>query len=658
MGQVSETRDSDPCPENRYHAPVRRATIAVLVSAALLLVTEAVPVVRAQTASAPRQGRTVRAPVPTPPPVPSFAPVLDRDGARWVDATLQSLSDEQLVGQLLMGRLDSTYLSADGEKFEELVALVRDVHIGGFCAFGGVDLVPAVMLNATYGPTILGQPLELAAILNRLQTAATLPLLVAADFEHGVGMRINGATRFPRAMAFGAAGDPALVREAARLSAVESRAIGVHVNFAPVADVNNNPRNPVINIRSFGEDPARVGALVRAAVEGLQRGGVVATLKHFPGHGDTAVDTHLGLATVPHDRARLDRVELAPFRDGISAGAGAAMVAHVEMPALDPVAGPATFSRAIVGGLLRGDLKFDGVIYTDSMLMEAVNALADPGEAAVKAVEAGVDVVLDSPDPRAAAAGLTAALAAGRLTRSRLEESARRVLAQKARLGLHRTRTVNLDAVMSAVGTRAASETARVAAERAVTLLKDERSSVPLLTPRAGRVLFLSVLDYPSNWRIAAPSRTMLPELRKRWGNVTAVELSDRSTADELDLVRAMASGFDAVVAGVFVRASSGSGRLDLAPGVVRLLQDVATASARRTQPMVAAFFGSPYAAVAASALPAVLVTYDFGDYAEAAAVRAMAGEISIQGTLPVALGDGASVGFGLTRAVHSTAPH
>lgn len=643
-------------PSPGYDFPVRRPLLALVLLVAATMPFNAPAALRAQGRN-PRQASTPRGPVaaPVPLPAPSFAPTLDRDAARWVDTTLKSFTDDQLVGQLLMGRLDSTYLSADSATFEDLAALVRDVHMGGFCVFGGVEQVPAVLLNGTYGPTILGQPLELAAILNRLQAISTLPLLVSGDFEHGVGMRINGATRFPRAMAFGAAGDPALVREAARVTAVESRALGVHVNFAPVADVNNNPRNPVINIRSFGEDPARVGALVRAAVEGLQSGGVAATLKHFPGHGDTAVDTHLGLATVPHDRARLDRVELAPFRDGIAAGAAAAMVAHVEMPALDPLPGPATFSRPIVSGLLRHELEFGGVVFTDSMLMEAVNDIAGPGEAAVRAIEAGVDVVLDSPDPRAAAASLKAAMASGRLTRTQLEGSAGRVLALKARLGLHRTRSVDLNAVMTAVGTRAAADTARVTAERAITLLRDARASVPLTTPRSGRVLYLSVLDYPSNWRIAAPSRTLLPELRKRWDTVTAVELSDRSTADELELVRAMAAGHDAVVAGVFVRASSGSGRLDLGPGIVRLLQDLAAASARRKQPLVAAFFGSPYAAVAAADLPAVLVTYDFGDYAEAAAVRAIAGEISIQGTLPVALGDGAGVGFGVTRQARAS---
>ena len=554
-----------------------------------------------------------------------------------------------------MARLYSTYMAADSAEFAAHASLVRDVHLGGFAAFGGIELVPQVMLNPTYGPTILGQPLELAATLNRLQGLATVPLLVAADFEHGLGMRINGGTKFPRAMAFGAAGDLGLVREAARISAQEARAIGVHVNFAPVADVNNNPRNPVINIRSFGEDPGRVGAMVRAAIDGFQAGGVVATLKHFPGHGDTAVDTHLGLAIVPHDRARLDRVELAPFRAGIAGGAAAAMVAHVEMPALDPRPGPATFSAPIVTGLLRKELGFEGVIYTDSMLMDAVSKSLPPGEASVRAVEAGADVVLDPPDVRAAYAALNAAVASGRLQRARIEASVRRLLTHKARLGLHLARTVNLEAVMTSVGTRAGADTARNTSERALTLIRDDRSLVPLSTPRTGRVLYLSVLDYPSNWRIAAPSRTMIPELRTRWPSVTAVELSDHSTLEQLALVRALAVTHDAVVLGVFVRAASGSDRIDLAPPIVDLLNDLSRDTARRNQPLVAAFFGSPYVAVSAKSLPMALLTYDFGDAAESAAVRAMAGEIPLVGTLPVSLSEQLPVGFGMRRPAAAT---
>jgi beta-N-acetylhexosaminidase len=348
-------------------------------------------------------------------------------------------------------------------------------------------------------------------------------------------------------------------------------------------------------------------------------------------------------------------VELAPFRDGIAAGAGAAMVAHVEMPALDPTPGPATFSAPIVSGLLRRDLGFGGVIYTDSMLMDAVNAMVDGGEATVRALDAGADVVLDPVDGRAAHAAAMAAVASGRLTRARLEASVRRVLTHKARLGLHLKRAVDLNEVMAAVGTRAGADIARVVAERAMTLVRDDRSLVPLPTARTGRLLYLSVLDYPGNWRVAVPSRTIIPELRERWPSVTAVELSDRTSSEELELVRAMAASHDAVVIGVFVRAASGSGRLDLAPGITRLLGDLSTAAARRNQPVVAAFFGSPYAAVGAPALPAMLLTYDLGDYAEAAVVRALAGELPLRGTLPVALSEAWPVGFGLQRPAVAT---
>ena len=630
-----------------------RVPVALALCLAVFVASPARDALRAQGRAARRQPVAA---TPAPPAPPAFAPVLDRDAARWVETTLKAFTDDELVGQVLMGRFDGTYLSADSPVFVELAALVTELHLGGFVAFGGVEPVPQVLLNPTYGPTILGQPLELAAILNRLQSAAKTPLLIGGDYEHGVGMRIHGATRFPRAMAYGAANDPALVRASARITAGEARALGVHVNFAPVADVNNNPRNPVINIRSYGEDPARVGTLAAEAVRGLQEGGVAATLKHFPGHGDTAVDTHLGLATVPHDRARLDRVELAPFRQGIEAGAAAVMVAHVEMPALDPAPGPATFSRPIVTGLLREQLGFTGLVVTDSLLMDAISAMTGPGEASVKALLAGADLLLDPANVRDAAAALKAGLANGTVPRARLLDAARRVLEYKARLGLHRVRTVDLNAVMAHVGTRPGADLARTTAERAVTLLRDDRTAVPLQTPRGGRVLYLSVLDYPSGWRIAAPARTLIPELRARWANVTAIELSDRSSAEELDLVRAMAGGYDAVVLGVFVRASSGSGRLDLGPGVVRLLQDLSAAAARRQQPLASVFFGSPYAAVAASALPSVLLTYDFGDFAEAAAVRALAGEIPIQGRLPVALGEGLAVGFGLQRPGPSTA--
>jgi beta-N-acetylhexosaminidase len=580
---------------------------------------------------------------------------LDRAARQWVDTTLKKLSIEQLAGQMVFPRFAGTYLSNDSDEFEALSKLVRESHVGGVIAFGGTEPVPQVMLNNTYGAVVLGQPLELASIFNRLQSLAALPLLTSADFEWGVQMRIAGATKLPRAMAFGAAGDPQLAYDAAKIVAAESRALGVHVNFAPVADVNNNPRNPVINIRSFGEDPARAGAMVSAFTRGLQDGGMLATLKHYPGHGDTDVDSHIGLPVIAHDRARLDAVEFVPFKMGVAAGAAAVMVAHMEMPALDPERQPATFSHKIISGVLRPG--FDGLIFTDAMNMGAITRMTTPGDAAVRAVKAGIDVVLDTPDAAAAVVAIANAIKSGDIPRAQVEQSVRRILEAKARLGLHRTRTVSLDAVPQTVGGRTHDAIPRAVSERSITLIKDARNSVPLATPRTARVLYLSVLDYPSGWRIAAPSRTVIPELKKRWANTDAVEISDRTTPDELELVRAMTDDYDAIVAGVFVRASSGSGRLDLAPHVVRFLQELSRSSERRNQPLVATFFGNPYTPTFVQDIPAMLLTYDFSDYAETSMVRALAGEIAIAGKLPITLPGLFNLGHGLTRAATASVP-
>ncbi len=243
---------------------------------------------------------------------------IDKTGDKWVEDTLRKMSLDEKVGQLLVPAVDSTYLSSDTDAFDRLAAKIQQLHVGGFHVFGGTERAPNVLLDSNYGTVILGQPLAAASLLNRLQALSALPLLNTADFEAGVGFRIEGATLMPRQMAVGAAGDEQLAFEAARITAIEARAIGVHVNFSPLADVNNNPRNPVINIRSFGEQPDAVGKFASAYVRGLHAGGMLATLKHFPGHGDTDVDSHLGLPIITQPRERLDTVELPPFRAGIS----------------------------------------------------------------------------------------------------------------------------------------------------------------------------------------------------------------------------------------------------------------------------------------------------------------------------------------------------
>jgi beta-N-acetylhexosaminidase len=568
-----------------------------------------------------------------------------------VQSTLARMTLDEKIGQLIVPAFSSTYLSSDSDEFDRLSKLVREVQVGGFIMFGGTEPAPNVLLNPTYGTVILGQPLAAASILNRLQDLAKTPLLNAADFESGAGFRLAGATAFPREMAFGAANDERLTFEAGRIAAQESRALGIHVDFAPVVDVNNNPRNPVINTRSFGEDPARVGSLAAAYVRGLVAGGAIATLKHFPGHGDTAVDTHLGLATIPYARDRLAQIELPPFKAAIAAGAGAVMVAHIALPEIDPAPGtPATLSQPIVTGLLRKDLGFHGLVYTDSMEMQGVAKQFSAGEAAVRAVQAGNDFVLHSPDERAAVAALKKAVGDGRLTRARIDESVTRILETKARLGLDRERRVDLEAVVTKVGTRAHAAVADEISRKSMTLIKDDRHDVPLTTPRDAHVLYLSVLDYPAGWRIASPSRTFLPELRKRWPNVTAVELSDHTTPNELDLLRGTVSRYDAIVASVFVRTASASGRMDLPLPLTQLLQDLAASTATRKQPYVTVLFGNPYVAMSLNDLPALLLTYDFYDRAEASAVRVLTGEAPVTGHLPIALPGLFPLGHGLDR--------
>jgi beta-N-acetylhexosaminidase len=380
---------------------------------------------------------------------------------------------------------------------------------------------------------------------------------------------------------------------------------------------------------------------------------MIATVKHFPGHGDTDVDSHLGLPVISYDRARLRDVELVPFRRGVEQGAEAVMAAHIELPALDPAPQtPATFSRPILHDLLRQELGFGGLVYTDSMSMDAVAKMVTPDEGAVRALAAGADQVLHSPDPIAAFTGIKRAIASGRLAQTQIDESVRRVLRAKASVGLHRARAIDLEAVPSKVGGRAHDAIAEEAFTRAITLVKDDRRHVPLTAPRDAPILYLSVLDYPSGWQIAAPSRTFIPELKKRWPQVTSIEVSDHTPLSELDLVRAVAPRYAAVIASVFVRSTSGSGRLDLAAELVRLLKDLVRITDRANVPLVTVFFGNPYTASFVPELPAMLLTYDFYDQAERAAVRAIAGEARVSGRLPITLSPQLRAGFGLDRGV------
>src|SRR6266699_805037 len=398
------------------------------------------------------------------------------EASQPVDSLLAALSTRQRVGQLVVPWLAGSYTALDDSLFQVAARWVDSLEVGG--------LIISV-----------GSPFDIAAKLNALQRRSRLPLLVSADLEWGAGMRVVGATTFPQVMAVGATGNPRDAYTIGEAAATEGRAVGIHVNFAPDADVNNNPLNPIINVRSFGEDPQAVSRLVQEYVRGLHEHGMLATLKHFPGHGDTQSDSHIGLPVITAGYPRLDSLELVPFRGGIAAGADVVMSAHIAFPSFTGSNDPATLSAAVLSGLLRDSLHFHGLVVTDALTMGAIVAKYGAGEATVRAFLAGSDLLLMPADPDSAVNAMAAALDAGRITRERLDQSVRRVLEIKRRLGLLERRTVALDSIMTMVGSKRFQDEANDIAIRALTLVRDVGGRLHALRARASHLALVAYAD-------------------------------------------------------------------------------------------------------------------------------------------------------------------
>src|SRR5271166_4907287 len=398
---------------------------------------------------------------------------VNKAGQKWAAKTLRKMSSEDKVGQLFGIRVNAQFLNDADPIYIRMRDNIRKYHIG--------SLVMSVPVD---GPVLLkSQPDVATELLNRLQKSSKLPLIVAADFERGVSMRLNGTTVFPHAMAFGAAGKTENAEAFGRITAIEARAIGVHWNFFPDADVNSNPANPIINTRSFGEDPKQVSDYVAAYIRGAHQGGMLTTAKHFPGHGDTAADSHLGLAQVTGDRARLDAVELPPFRRAIEAGVDSVMVAHVTVPALDPEPNRvATTSKAIVTGLLKEDMGFKGIVVTDALDMAGLTRLyaKDTGRAAVESFKAGNDVLILPADLDASYRSMLQAVQSGEISRQRLDQSVRKILEVKASLGLNKARLVDLSQLSNQIAKPENLAEGQRIADEAITLVRDNGKVIPL----------------------------------------------------------------------------------------------------------------------------------------------------------------------------------
>ncbi len=561
--------------------------------------------------------------------------------------SVASLTLREKAGQVVVVGSRGVYRAEDDPEYLDLARLVSEEAIGGVIWF-------------------LSTPLETADLNHRLNAKAKVPLLVAADLESGPGMRFPDLVFGPSAMAVAATGDLDLAERRARATAEAARALGIQVVFAPVADVNNDPDNPVINVRSFGEEPVAVGRFVAATVKGLQDGGVLATLKHFPGHGDTAVDSHRSLPVLSFDRARLDAVELVPFRAGLAAGARSVMTAHLAVPALDPTPAPAleeparprdfpedvreveregtlpaVVSRAITTRLLREELGFDGLVFTDSMEMGGIVAHFETGEAAVRVLEAGGDVVLMPPDPRTAIEAIVAAVKGGRLPEARLDEAVGRLLAEKERLGLFRERRTPLEEVARNAGTLAQKSTEEEVARRGLTLVREAPGALPFRD--GARLLAVAVHDERT---AAAIDTTLQAELKKRAAALEFVRLDPTSCTGEGGALAEKAKAADAVLVALFVRPRSGRGTIEI-PAEGKAAIAALLGSGR---PVVAVSFGSPYLLRDVPALSTYLCGYGPQALVQAAAARALYGEAAIEGKLPVTIPGIAPRGTGLRK--------
>jgi beta-N-acetylhexosaminidase len=580
---------------------------------------------------------------------------------KWVRDTLKRMTVDDKVGQMFLADAYITFWNRDNEAYKQLQHHIEDNKVGGVIVF-----------RSEVWPT--------AILTNRWQELAKTPLLISADLEMGPGMRFDDTPWWAPNMAVAATGDPQWARLHGEATAKQARAMGVNWLYAPAVDVNNNPANPVINVRSYGEDPAQVSAFAKAFIEGAQTAGALACAKHFPGHGDTATDSHIGLPVVDVSRERLDKLELVPFRAAIDARVGSIMSAHIALPQIEtelaaPVRAfsegessaaefkslteetgvkvtlPGTLSPKVLTGILRDDLKFNGIVVTDAMNMAGVAARYTPAEAAIRAIKAGADLIIKSPDIDAAIAGVKQAVVKGELTEARLNTSVERLLRAKAALGLITRRTVDLNEVDRLVAGTKFNTIAQQIAERSITLVRDYQKLLPLdfsklaeiqrpgneasQPERQGRLFNLTFTDEDD----PAITKPFVDELRTRVG-VDSYLINRNATEEQIAFVLSKLDmhSYNAVLFSLAVRARSGKGSVALPPVGKRLAEELIKRHMTTRLPLLTISFGNPYLLNAMPDSPSYLLAWSPFPVSQRAAAKAVLGEIEINGKLPVTL--------------------
>ncbi len=545
----------------------------------------------------------------------------DKAGELWAEKTLKSMTLREKIGQMIVTGVLGDYKNINGEKFAEVKKQILENKVGGFVFYRG-------------------DALELAALTNEMQRVAKIPLFMAADFERGLPMQIRSGTSFTHNMGIAAAGNPQDAFRKGQIIAEEMKAIGINWLYGPVSDVLNNPENSMVNVRSYGENPEKMSEFVAAEVRGLRAGGVISTAKHFPGHGDTAQDSHIDTPTINVSRERFERVELAPFRAAIGAGLDSFMTAHIALPQITGDSVPASLNPKINRDLIRKELKFDGIITTDSLGMGAIIKNYKGTDGAVLAIKAGADIALLPPNVKGTIDALEAAVKAGEIPEKQIDDSVRRLLKVKYRIGLIQNHSVDLNKVSQIIEKPENVKFANDLAERSITLLRNENKVLPLSLKQAEKTLFIIAAGDDD----ADQGSVFKSAVEQRVKNARIVRVDKRTTAAEYERLLAEAKQAETILIGAFVKRAALKGTIALPDAEAEFIRRAIAAN--KNTAIVA--FGSPYQIKQFPEAKSYLAAWAVEDVAQTAGTRAIFGETAITGHTPVSLPNFFKIGDGL----------
>lgn len=537
---------------------------------------------------------------------------------------LNAMTLREKIAQMVIGSAVPDGLTESSAEFKKLRRLCEESKIGGFIFFKGSSS-------------------DYARLSNQLQLLSETPLLISADFERGTKMRVTDGILFPNNMAIGAANNPDLCYKMGLEIARETRLLGVHQNYSPVCDVNNNPNNPIINVRSFGEDPKLVSRMSESMIKGLQDGKIIATVKHFPGHGDTEIDSHNDLPVLNFSMERLNEIELVPFKNAIEKGVMSVMIAHLSFPELEEQPRiPASLSPAIVEGLLINKMGFGGLVVTDALNMKGITKYFSNAEVAVMCVQAGIDLILMNLNEPGTIDAIEAAVLSGKISEERINRSAEKILKTKQWLGLFDKRTVDESGLYSNINTGTAGELPQLIADESITLVKDENNILPFNDQANKKVAVIAISEGGEQDNTSF----LLNELSSYFRNYEYVSTGPNNVEPQLKGKMNMIPEYDLVIVAVYAKVRFGTGKISISPVNIELINTLRGLNRN----LVVLSLGNPYIFKEFPEVPAYVCAYGDSDVSITASLRAITGKTKFKGKLPVSISENFKFGTGISR--------